>query len=685
MLTRLLSLLNFTRKPGIPYFETELAEAGLSFTHWYQQRQDAGRFYVDVDRETLNLLRVSASDLVTEAIEVADRVLKHQFNLLGSGLFSPNDPERPAKSSGYLPIDWFLDPVSGGRFPRSVPYKDWDLYAMRPGMADIKLPWELARCQHWVTLGQAYRLTGDPRYVREIQNELDDFMEVNPVGIGINWTCTMDVAIRALNWALGLELIRDAKEPSENFWERAYRSLFEHGKFIFNNLENNYEVTSNHFLSNVVGLYFLAVLFRELPAGATWEKFCRVALEEEIRKQVLDDGADFESSVPYHRLVTELFLGAARLADLQGKSFSRDYLNCLRKMVEFLLGVMRPDGLIPQIGDADDGRLHIFTGYGTWVPQDARHLLAPAALLLNEPSWLQHVGSGGVWEAAWWGYEIDPKAVGSDPPPTSVRLFPQAGLAVFREKGAYLLVSNGVVGTNGFGNHKHNDQLGFEYHIGNVPFFVDPGSYVYTSDPDARNLFRSSAYHNSLRIAGIEQNEMRSEWLFRLFETANPVHLDFVVTDEYVEYKGQHEGYRRLPNPVLHERRIRFLKESNVLLVVDRLTGVGRHEIAWHFHADPGVEIKLAQPSMYSLQNQEVSICLEVPKELDGKIQQAWFSPSYGVRRSCEAIELTVHVDIEDEASWLFVIGPENWFRENERTALMKSAIQEMMQSVKSL
>ncbi len=34
--------------------------------------------------------------------------------------------------------------------------------------------------------------------------------------------------------------------------------------------------------------------------------------------QVLPDGADFESSVPYHRLVTELFLGAARLADYRG-------------------------------------------------------------------------------------------------------------------------------------------------------------------------------------------------------------------------------------------------------------------------------------------------------------------------------------------------------------------------------
>jgi hypothetical protein len=64
------------------------------------------------------------------------------------------------------------------------------------------------------------------------------------------------------------------------------------------------------------------------------------------------------------------------------------------------------------------------------------------------------------------------------------RLFPQAGTAVARTTaGHYLLVTNGIVGTNGFGNHKHNDLLSFEYHHHGVPLIVDPGSYVYTSTP----------------------------------------------------------------------------------------------------------------------------------------------------------------------------------------------------------
>ena len=60
-------------------------------------------------------------DLVRATIDAAARVLRHEFDLLGSGPYTPVDPDRPADASGYRPIDWYLDPVSGLRFPRGVP------------------------------------------------------------------------------------------------------------------------------------------------------------------------------------------------------------------------------------------------------------------------------------------------------------------------------------------------------------------------------------------------------------------------------------------------------------------------------------------------------------------------------------------------------------------------------------
>src|SRR5581483_5231286 len=104
----------------------------------------------------------------------------------------------------------------------------------------------------------------------------------------------------------------------------------------------------------------------------------------------------------------------------------------------------------------------------------------------GESGWSALGGERGAWEAAWWGLETQARASTAAFPSCS-RLFPDAGLAVMRADGGhYLLACNGIVGTNGFGNHKHNDLLSFEYHHSGVPLIVDPGSYVYTSDFDAR-------------------------------------------------------------------------------------------------------------------------------------------------------------------------------------------------------
>ena len=180
-------------------------------------------------------------------------------------------------------------------------------------------------------------------------------------------------------------------------------------------------------------------------------------------------------------------------------------------MVEFLLATARPDGLMPVIGDCDDGRFHIFTYVEGWKPQDARHLLAPAAVLLNRPEWAALAGPRGAWEAVWWGYDpaLVPEADAATLPPVA-QLFPEVGIAVARRGGHYLAVTNGAVGTKGFGNHKHNELLSFEYHCDGAPVIVDPGSFCYTSDFAARNLFRGTAYHNTIVVDGVEQNEIKS-------------------------------------------------------------------------------------------------------------------------------------------------------------------------------
>jgi hypothetical protein len=634
---------------------TDAAAAGLSVEAWCGRRRTRSALYSTIDPAAMAALSESDPARVQATVEAAQRVLRHEFDLLGSGPYVPVDPDR-ASSDGYSPIDWYLDPVRRLRFPRGVPHKQWNLLEMRPGIADVKYPWELGRCQHWAPLAQAFALTRHDRFAIEIARQLDDFVASNPTGIGVNWTCTMDVGIRAANWAIALELVKESPSLDEPFWNRAYSALFDHGVFIGHNLENTYEVTSNHYLSNLLGLLFVAAAFDDLPMGAEWSAFTRTAIEQEMQVQVLDDGADYESSIPYHRLVTELFLAAARLTDLRGQPLSSVYRARLRAMVAYLAAVMRPDGLMPQVGDADDGRLHVFEGYGATTPQDSRHLFGPSGAVFDEPLWAGLGGGAGAWEAAWWGLAPRSAPVVAHPAPGAT-LFPNAGIAVARNGGGdYLLITNGIVGTNGFGNHKHNDLLAFEYHRGGVPLFVDPGSFVYTSDPESRNRFRGTGYHNTVMIDGVEQNELRPDWLFRLFETSHAETLSFHEHADRVEYAGRHRGYERLPQPVVHQRTFRFEKASGNLWLTDRFTGRGRHQLRWHFHLAPGVQARRSGDDSLLLSARHGTSTFGVPRGLAVDICGAEYSPSYGVKVPCVAIDLSIDVDVDEGRVWEFSV-----------------------------
>jgi hypothetical protein len=618
----------------------DLREAGMTASAWLATRQAAGRLFVDLNDERIEWLRIAHADKARATVTAAERVLRHEFDLLGSGPYTPVDPDRPGTAGDYRPIDWYLDPRSGRRFPRGVPVSSWNFERMRPPGADIKLPWELARCQHWPLLGQAYRLTRDDRFAWEIVRELRDFMDANPVGTAVNWACTMDVALRAANWALALELIRPCA-LAPDAWQDAYQALFDHGAFIERHLENHYEVTSNHFLSDAVGLFYVAAVFRDLPRGALWDRQCRAWLVQEMDVQVLSDGADYESSIPYHRLVCELFLGAARVAGLAGPPLPARFLGRLGAMVDFLSAVLRPDGLMPQVGDADDGRLHVLSEYGTWKPQDPRHVFGPASRLLDRGDWTADAGPWGAWETAWWGFDPSPPVPERRPAASpAYRHFPDAGVTVMRRDRDYLLVTNGIVGTGGFGNHKHNDLLSFEYHVGGTPVIVDPGSYVYTSDPDARNLFRSTCSHNTLGVDGVEQNDFKTEWLFRMFEQSHPEHLAVTGRDDVLAYRGAHRGYARLPDPVAHERTFRLPRHNGALTIVDVVEGRGAHRLRWHFHFAPGVTIAMTAADVVDIVAPGARLQMTLPASPTLTIAPGWYSPSYGVRVPCMVLDL---------------------------------------------
>ncbi len=156
------------------------------------QEQQAAPFFLSPDRQSAwtRVFRARYPDSPDSIVRAADRVLRHEFDLLGSGCVA---------LAASLP--WHTDFKSGREWP--VDYAPQMEYLEIDKPTDVKVPWELSRCQHFTTLGQAYWLTGDERYAREFVDETYDWIGRNPWAHGVNWACPMDVALRAVSWIWG--------------------------------------------------------------------------------------------------------------------------------------------------------------------------------------------------------------------------------------------------------------------------------------------------------------------------------------------------------------------------------------------------------------------------------------------------------------------------------------------------
>jgi hypothetical protein len=222
--------------------------------------------------------------------------------------------------------------------------------------------------------------------------------------------------------------------------------------------------------------------------------------------------------------------------------------------------------------------------------------------------------------------------------------FPRGGFYVMRKGTNYLLVSCGTVGTGGQGNHKHNDLLSFELYAGDKAFIVDPGTYLYTSNADWRNLFRSTRYHNTIVIDGQEQNRFDPRQIFKMTPDAGVVVHDWLSTPDLDRLDVEHSGYARLERPVSHRRKFEFLKNEPSWKIIDVLAGQGEHTAHWYFHFDAGIELASLGEGTFRTCCDGTNLELRIRAELQQfrfEIEDGWVSRRYGHKLPAKVLHIS--------------------------------------------
>lgn len=336
-------------------------------------------------------------------------------------------------------------------------------------LGDVKLIWEFGRSPGLVLDALRAPPARQPAAAARGADFLRAWLASNADPAGPAWNNAMEVALRAVAWLCADAALDGVLQRAvgPDLWRN---TMWHHRCAIAAGLEARL-VSSNHYLANLLGLYFLKRHAGDTAGAPSTAR----ELEAAFVAQARADGGAYEASLPYHAFITEMGLFYTLLAGPQSGPTWRGHL---KRMVQIVADFSMPGQDVFPIGDDDSGRV---------IPLDDA---AP------------HLGRAGVLLA------LARTALGASFARSGNALCPDSGWWVARSPACTALLEFGGVGFHGLGGHAHNDDLSVCAWWEGRPVFTDPGSYLYTPDPAARNLFRSTRAHNVLSVDEREQRPL---------------------------------------------------------------------------------------------------------------------------------------------------------------------------------
>ena len=305
------------------------------------QHIDKFKFIDSYSSETAMHLMKNMSNYKNDDTKLIDLVMNNRFPCLGYGI-------------AKIPhgIGWHEDQFHN---------KSWELkyfnkidFVTPEEFCDVKVPWELSRLQFLNILAISYLDTKNKKVLKKYNAIIDDWIDNNPPGYGINWVCTMEVAIRATNMVISYLLMFDFL--NDEIKEKLKNSIIEHHQYIQSFPELS-DVPGNHYLSNLMGKYICEyVIFghENKKTDKTYSQFVG-----EAKKQFLSDGCHFEMSPTYHRLCLDMIaivLSFRLKAKNDKNSNDSDLISIFKKGLDFCNDIA-PEKMLPIFGDNDGGHI----------------------------------------------------------------------------------------------------------------------------------------------------------------------------------------------------------------------------------------------------------------------------------------------------------------------------------------
>lgn len=403
----------------------------------------------------------------------------------------------------------------------------------------------LHRTAFWEPLGIIYRSTGDEQYAKEWIFEIRDWVKKNKQGAypddkDYAWKAFV-VSFRLNHWSGFFNLFLNSQNFTPAFLMEFLNSYSEQGNYV----TANYTAIGNNRLYEALHLIYAGSSFPEMKEAAAWRKSGIVVLNEEIVKQVLPDGVQFELSPSYHIGTIKIFLDALKIAKMNGaeNEFPLSYRNLVEKMVTAVGSYSFPDYTFPLYGNA--------------------FLTTKDAMLKSYKEWAQVFPENKVIQ-----YYATDGSSGKQPDYLSSSL-PNAGFYAFRSgwnaKATVMQIKAGPPAEF----HSHPDNGTFELWVKGRNFTPDAGSFVYANvggqENTKRDWYRSTKAHQTLTLdnGNLSNKAKVSEW-----ETDKNLGVLSYTNPSYTN--------------LTHQRTFLFVDQS-YFIIIDRAIGTATGNLGIHY------------------------------------------------------------------------------------------------------
>ena len=160
----------------------------------------------------------------------------------------------------------------------------------------------------------------------------------------------------------------------------------------------------------------------------------------------------------------------------------------------------------------------------------------------------------------------------------------QSGYVILRSGQDQAVLDVGPVAPPHLPPHAHADVLSFVLWADGRLVVADPGAFSYGGADRLR--FRGTAAHSTVQVDGHDQCDFWGP--FRAAHMPR-VRRGLEHNEDIRVITAEHDGYRRLPDPVTHRRTFVWLPGDG-LVVVDRLLARCTHRVSTRIRLAPGIQ-----------------------------------------------------------------------------------------------